>query len=231
MYKQEDGVGHDYTQGPGPQDELNIHTLGARAVYNFANWTIRGEFAHQEGEYDSVGEDRDREGNGGYLFVGQKFADIKMKPGWELGYVYMSGDDPNTTKHEGWDPLWSRAPSWNDIFIYTLVNETTKDGGAIPGYWTNLHLFMGRVKMAPTDKTNLTLSYQYLRADEETDIKSAMFSNDSKDRGHIGQFILTHAFTKQISGLFLTEYFVPGDFYGDDAEDSVYVRWELTYKF
>lgn len=231
LFKQEDGVGHNYTQGPGPKDELNIHTVGARAVYQFANWTIRGEFAHQEGEYDSIGEDRDREGDGGYLFFGQKFADVTMKPEWELGYVYMSGDDPDTTKHEGWDPLWSRGPSWNEIFIYTLISETTGDGGAVPGYWTNLHMFMGRVKMALTNKTNLALSYQYLRADEETNIKSAMFSNDSKDRGHIGTLMLSHTFTKQLAGFIQAEYFAPGDFYGDDADDAIFLRWELSFKF
>jgi len=232
MFKQEDGVGHNYTQGPGPTDELSIHAVGARAMYKIANWTIRGEFAHQEGEYDSVGEDRDREGNGGYLFFGQKFADVKMKPEWELGYVYMSGDDPDTKKHEGWDPLWSRGPSWNEIFTYTLVYETMGDGGAIPGYWTNLHLFMARAKLALSEKTSCSLSYQYLRADEETSAKNpAMFSNDSKDRGHIGVAYLNHTFTKQLTGFLQLEYFKPGDFYTDDADDAVFFRWELQFKF
>ena len=83
--------------------------------------------------------------------------------------------------------------------------------------------------------TNLALSYQYLRADEETKITTgsaaALFTNNSKDRGHIGTFMLTHTFTKQIDGFLQVEYFAPGDFYSSKADDSIFLRWQLQFKF
>lgn len=234
IYKREDGVGPDYTQGPGPKDRLDIHTFGARAVYKIADWTIKGEFAHQEGEYDSIGPDRDRKGNGGYLFVGWKFPEVVMKPELGLGFVYLSGDDPNTKDHEGWDPVFSRGPSWSSICGYILVSETMGDGGAITYYWTNLHLFKADVKLALTSGTNLVLSYQYLRADEKTNMTGSvapMFSNDSKDRGHIGTLKLTHAFNERLAGYLQIDYFVPGDFYSDKADDAAFLVLELEFKF
>ncbi len=51
-----------------------------------------GEFAHQFGDYDGG---RDRSGYGGYIFGSRKFADMKLKPEFELRFVYLSGDDPD----------------------------------------------------------------------------------------------------------------------------------------
>jgi len=53
----------------GINPKLNLNTLGARAVVTVGEWKMRGEFAHQFGEYENH---RDRIGNGGYVFLGQK---------------------------------------------------------------------------------------------------------------------------------------------------------------
>jgi hypothetical protein len=233
IFKHEDAVGHEYseTRRGGPNSALDINTVGARVVFTAANWKVRGEYAHQFGEYDN---DRDREANGGYLFIGQKFADVSMKPEWELGYVFLSGDDTSSGDHEGWDPLFSRAPAWNEVFIYTLISETAGDSGAIPAYWTNLQLAKLGLKLALDAQTNLAVSYQHLWADEETAVggsSAPMFSNDSKDRGHIVTAMLSHTFTKQLDGYLQAEYFAPGDFYSDKADDAIFIRWQLQYKF
>jgi hypothetical protein len=222
IYKSEDPF--------GTNARLNLNTVGARAVVTAGNWKVRGEYAHQDGRYDSV---RDRKADGGYLFVGQKFEQVAMKPEWELGVVYLSGDDSKTANtNEGWDPLFSRAPAWNELYIYTLTAETSKDGGAFPGYWTNLYLYKLGLKLAVDAATNLTMSYQYLRADQATSgLNAAMFSNSGKDRGHIGQMMLAHTFTKQIDGYLLAEYFIPGNFYVDNAQKGAFLRWQLQYKF
>jgi hypothetical protein len=238
IFKHEDAVGHEYREhiaSGGPNVALDLNTVGARAVLTAANWKVRAEYAHQFGEYDN---DRDREANGGYIFIGQKFNDVSYKPEWELGYVFLSGDDNpenSTGDHEGWDPLFSRNASWNEVFIYTLVYETSGDGGAIPGYWTNMQLAKLGLKLTLDSATNLALSYQHLWADEETNVTASsvknMFSNDSKDRGHIVTAMLSHTFTKQIDGFFQLEYFAPGDFYADNADDAIFARWQLQYKF
>jgi len=216
----------------GANKPLRINTIGARAVFaNAAGWKVRGEFAHQFGEYD---DNRDRKANGGYLFVGRRYDKVAFKPEWELGYVYLSGDDKTTPENEGWDPLFSRAPMWNELYIYTMTLETAGEGGALPGYWTNLHLVKFGLKFALAATTNLSASYQYLRADENTNLtgaNAAMFSNTSKERGHLATLMLTHAFSKNLDGFIQAEYFFPGNFYTDKAKEAAFLRWQLQYKF
>jgi len=221
IYKEEDPA--------GTNTKLKLNTVGARVNLTADKWKVRAEYAHQFGEYDN---NRDRKGNGGYIFAGQKLGSFPLKPEWEVGYVYLSGDDPTTSDHEGWDPLFSRAPAWNELLAYTLVPETAKDSGSIPGYWTNLHIYKAGIKLALASATNLALSYQYLRADEVTSgLTTFMFSNNSRERGHLGTFMLNHAFTKKLSSFLQMEYFAPGDFYASSAKNAVFARWELQYKF
>lgn len=230
IYKSEEGFAPGGSNPVLPS--LHLNTVGARIVYAIPNsWKFGGEFAHQFGEYSGG---RDRRGNGGYIFVGRAYPNVKWKPEFDLRYVYLSGDDPDTTKHEGWNPLFSKAPYWNELIIYTLINETRATSGAIPGYWTNMHIYKASTKLNFNENTNLTLAYQYLRADEETNITGgavgSMFSNDDKDRGHLPTAFLNHKFSKKVDGFLQFEYFVPGDFYGSSADNAIFFRWQLQVK-
>ncbi len=220
MYKTE----KEYRANP----ELELNTIGARALFSLADWKFRGEYAHQFGEYDGG---RDRSGNGGYIFVSRKLADVQLKPEFEFGFVYLSGDDPDSSKNEGWNPLFSRNPSWNELLIYTLVYENLRDS-ATPGYWTNLQLYMAKVNMDLSPDTKLSLSWQLLRACERANPLSSfrsMFGN-GKERGHLPTVMLGHKFSKKIDGFLQLEYFVPGDFYADDAKNATFFRWQLQFK-
>jgi len=229
IYKTEEPVGPFPFLAVFTNPKLKLNTVGARALYTIDAWKLGGEFAHQFGEYDGG---RDRRGNGGYVFANYTFKDTPLKPAFELRYVYLSGDDPNTSKHEGWDPLFSRAPYWNELIIYTFINETIKNGGPIPGYWTNLQLFMAKATMNFTPSTNLALSYQYLRANEIADTLppyKPMFGT-GKERGHLPTAMLRHKFSKNIDGFLQFEYFIPGNFYADNAKNAIFFRWELLFK-
>jgi hypothetical protein len=212
--------------------ELNLNTIGMRAVVTAGTWKIRGEFAHQFGDYEDGGHWQDRSGNGGYLFVGRKYDAMDLKPEFELGYVYLSGDDPGTTgKNEAFDPLFSRAPNWNELMIYTYIFETSMYGGPIPGYWTNLNLFKFGLKLNFSPATALALSYQYLTAPESTQgLNPALFSNGGKTRGHLPTAILTHKFSKDLDVMAQLEYFVPESFYSDQADNATFLRLQLQYR-
>jgi hypothetical protein len=214
---------------PPAAPSLELNTLGARAVYQMAPWTLGGEFAYQFGEFDGG---RDRTGYGGYIFGKRKFADMKLKPEIEFRFVTLSGDDSGSKKDENWDPLFSRNPSWNELIIYTQIYETLREGYAIPGYWTNLQLYMAKVGMELTPDTKLTLSYQYLRSNEPANPlggQKAMFG-DGYEKGHLPTFVLNHKFNKNIDALLQYEYFIPGDFYADKAKNGQFLRWQLQFK-
>ena len=157
---------------------------------------------------------------------------MPLKPEFELRYVYLSGDDPKTDKDENWDPLFSRAPYWNELLIYTQIYETIREGYAIPGYWTNSQLFMAKATMELTPDTKLALSYQYWRANEQAQplaAQSAMFGT-GHERGHLPTAFITHKFSKNIDAFLQYEYFIPGDFYADKAKNGQFLRWQLQFK-
>ncbi len=207
--------------------KLKLNTVGARVVAKAGTWNFGGEYAYQFGDYSNG---TDRTGNGGYIFVGRKYADLAMKPEFDLRLVYLSGDNPGTGKNEAWDPLWSRNPYWNELLIYTLTTEQVKNGGAIPGYWSNMEILKATVKMDLTANTKLALAYQYLWAPEESGISNAMFSNNGKSRGSLPTAILTHNFSKNFDGMVQFEYFIPGNFYKSAADNASFFRWQLQYR-
>lgn len=219
IYKREEAI--------GSTPKLKLNTIGARVVFAIDSWKLGGEFAHQFGEY--IGR-RDRTGNGGYIFVSRKYDKIKLKPEFDIRYIYLSGDDPDTTDHEGWDPLFSRNPNWNEVYIYHLPAETVKDSGPIPGYWTNLSLLKFEVKLNFIPATKLSLSYQYLWAPEKTKSTVPLFTNNSYNRGHVGTAILAHKFTKNLDWMLQFEIFSPEGFYADNTNTAKFFRWQLMYK-
>ena len=85
--------------------------------------------------------------------------------------------------------------------------------------------------LKPTEKSKVTLGYFYARAVEAVPSSvNAMFSGASKDRGHCPQFRFDYAFNEHVTGCFLSEYFVPGDFYADD-DPALLVKTELVTEF
>jgi hypothetical protein len=202
---------------------LDLHTLGAHAVYNIDQWKLHGEFAHQFGQYNNG---IDREANGGYMFVDYTFKDVTWEPVATFGAVYLSGDNRNTKKIEEWDPLFSRWPWLSELYLLTWVSEKKA-----PGYWTNLQWYRSAVKLNFTKKTSLDIRYNYLRANELTNISGSIFSNDGYERGHLPQVQLNHKFTNNLYGYILLEYFIPGDFYVAGSDNALFFRTELVMKF
>jgi hypothetical protein len=208
----------------GNRGALELNTVGARAVYGFGSgWKVRGEFVHQFGSYDN-GDDR--AGNGGYAYISRKYEEVALKPSFELGGAYLSGDDPDTTdKVEAWDPLFSRWPWLSELYVLSMASET-----GIVGYWTNLQVYRANFKLMLDDNSGLDLAYNLLRANENT-VGTGIFSPNGKTRGSLIQAKLSHKFSKAVDGYLLLEDFVPGNYYADTNRDNaMFVRWELQWK-
>ena len=213
--------------------KLKLNTAGARAVVSFGGgWNIGGEYAHQWGKYDESDVPH-RAADGGYVFVGRKYENVGLKPEFDLRYIYLSGNDPGSDTNGAWDPLFSRNPNWDELMIYSLPNENFIYGGGVPGYWSNMEILKATVKLNFSPATNLALSYQYLWSPQKADTASllspAMFGT-GKERGHLPTAILTHAFSKDLDAMVQLEYFIPGSFYADQADNATFFRWQLQYR-
>jgi len=120
---------------------------------------------------------------------------------------------------------------WNELYIYTMIAESQRYGGAIPGYWSNMHLYRINAKINFLETTNLMLGYNLMRAVEPTSgLSTAIFSNSGKDRGQLFQAMLNHQFSKKIDGYLLWEYFLPGDFYNAQTRNATFFRWQFQVK-
>jgi len=81
----------------------------------------------------------------------------------------------------------------------------------------------------PTEKIKCSFWYNFLRANETP---TGSFSTGSgKNRGHLPQVKLLYAINKNVSTYVLAEYFIPGNFHSDDADEGFFLRSELTFKF
>ncbi|MBU1061908.1 MAG: alginate export family protein, partial [Candidatus Omnitrophica bacterium] len=200
--------------------KTELNTIGSFAKYTFEPWTLKGQLAYQFGDYGP----EDREGLGGYVFVDRTFKDVAWSPEVSGGFIYLSGDEASTSKNEAWDPLFSRWPWMSELYSLSFNGESGLD------YWTNLQMWRSSLVLRPTDKTKFSLWYNFLMANETP--AGTSFSVDSgKQRGHLPQMRLDYSFNKNINAYILAEYFIPGNFYSDEADSSLFLRTELSFEF
>jgi hypothetical protein len=214
---------HQEEYKPNPSEiipELDFNTIGIRNVYNFDPWKLRGEIAYQWGEYNGG---NDKSAFGGYAFLTRSFKEARFSPSIEIGYSYLSGDKPSTTKDEGWDPVFSRWPWWSELMLYYYLYD-----GEI-AKWTNLNGWRTSLNLNLSKNTILSLYYNYLRANEPKPVFNLGIKG--KERGHVPQLILKHKFTDYLSSHLWIEYFILGDYYPDNHKNSLFLRWELSFKF
>jgi len=221
VYKDED---------PLPETALPgriVHTAGALAQGKLAeNWDYYGEGAYQWGKEGTAR----RRAWGVTGEVGYTFADCAWKTRLHGGYEYLSGDDPSTGTYEAWDTVLGRWPHWSELYAYRWAME-----GGMPGAYTNLQRFTLGGRTNPTDKLCLHLNYNYLLANEHTFGKTYTFPAGPYDsgntRGHLIASKATYDFNKNVSAHLWAEYFTPGDYYDSEADDAVFLRWQLMFKF
>jgi hypothetical protein len=144
-----------------------------------------------------------------------------------LGWYYLSGDDPDTDKDEGWNPLWARWPQYSELYVYAYDTD-----GA--GRWSNLNMPYVDFSISPIKKLTSHLLVGYMWAPEATG------AGGGHDRGWLAT--LKNSFTikeklfthkDKLGGHLLVEFMEPGNYYTDDQQDHTasFLRAELTYSF
>lgn len=213
-YEAEEG-GYGYQAQKG-----KINTLGSFAKYILGSLTFRSQIADQFGSYGSDA----RRGIGGYAFVDKAFNGIAWSPKGSVGFVYLSGDNKETAKNEGWDPLFSRWEWMSPMYAMSMSAET-----GILGYWTNMRIYRANLTLKPTEKINLYLGYNFLQANEQV-ASTAILSGSGRNRGHLPQAKVEYILNKNMTTCFLVEYLIPGNFY-KERDPALFLRAELQLKF
>lgn len=201
--------------------KVKLDTLGSRFVYTDKPWTVRSEAAYQFGDYGEY----DNTGLGGYLFFDYEMKDLPFTPVITTGYMYLSGDDPDSDTNEAWNPLFSHWPGLSEVYAYMLTSEKEI------GYWTNTQLYNLAVTLKPTEKLCIKPAINYLMANENTfRADSANYSYSSKSRGWNPQVLVTYKFNDNVQGHLLFDYFHVQDYYAPHKDDALLFRWQVEFK-
>ncbi|MCL2390162.1 MAG: alginate export family protein [Endomicrobia bacterium] len=211
MYKHEDA-------SQAGRLENDVNTFGSYVKYKINDEiTLRAQGAMQINNCDS----EINTAFGGYVFADMPFAGI-INP-FSIGYAYLSGNDPNTSGTQGWNPLFSRYPWMSEAVCYLFKYESGL------AYWTNIQLYKADLNLSISKELKIFLSGALLYANE-SDFGVADMFGEGKNRGTLGIAKVSYAFSKNVNTFALCEYFKPGDFYFSGAKDSIFVRLELAAK-
>lgn len=205
--------------------ESGINTLGAQIKYPI----LESLFLTAEGAFQNgTRGESDRNAFGGHFHLDYSLPEnIPYLRTLTLGGIYLSGDDPETEKHEGWDPLWSRWPKWSESYIYTLIRE---NGVA---YWTNLSAVFLGVKAVINPDINACANLYFLGAPQEGpgSPSFAPLKGSGDNRGRLLVSRMNYMISKHLSGHFVWEHFWPGSFYIDGADQFNWFRFELLLMY
>jgi len=217
----------------------DFSTIGSYAKYKFnETFALRGQGAYQFGNMDNVPVNGVNQTNkigafGGYAYLDGTFKDVVLSPKASLGYMYLSGDNPDTVgKNEGFNPVFGRTVPICDIFGYLGAMEN----GAY-AYYNNTHMYRAETTLAVTKNDSLLLMYAYLRAAERQNNGASFVASGSRDKGNLYKAKITHNFTSAIAASLGAEYLQMGNYYSDYAatkgqgDAMVFVRSEVSVKF
>lgn len=201
--------------------EAAVATGGLRATAPlFSGAKARLEAALQRGT---------RGGGSVSAFGGYAYADFHAEKGLpapvdlSLGAVWLSGDDTDTDRHEGWDPVFSRWPKWSDSLIYAMIREDRV------AYWSNIISPNATLAVIPHPKVRLSLTAHRMWADKPGP-PSEFLSGTGRDRGALIIARMNFEILAGLTGHLIFEHFRPGDFYKPGASSYGWLRFELLYR-
>jgi hypothetical protein len=234
----ETGLGLDYSWARGEQKgevsliykratagsgwpELSLLTFDGRgAISPLAGLSLEGEAAVQLGSRGGSGlaawgldiESRWQ--------VGRALPLIRQVTG---GLVFLSGDDPQSGRWEGWVPLFSRWPAWSESYIFTLAAE---NNGRL-AEWTNFASVFARLDFELTRRLGLGLAFHRLLAPQAYSGTWAAAAGNGRVRGNLWIIRLGFVFSEHLAGHLLYEGFGPGSYYTGGADGYSFLRLEL----
>lgn len=221
IYKQDNPVAANGEDG-------EIYSIGGRAAGQIdKNWRYRADVAPEFGH--KFGEELAAFGADTQLAY---FLNDRLNNNFRMTYEYLSGDDPETKRNEGFDPLWGRWAQWSDLYANVIATETT----GRPAYWTNLQRVgpgwtINPLANAP-DKMRMCLDYYLLFANENTRAGHTGFSDDGLFRGQLVTWLLEYKFNDHIKTFVQAEFFFPGNYYDDTMNDpAAFLRYEICFTF
>ncbi|MBR5023846.1 MAG: alginate export family protein, partial [Victivallales bacterium] len=197
----------------------SLHTAGLRffGKYSIVDYSFEG--AHQFGR-GANGEHLDADMIDARLNI-HLYDDSAFKPILGFNYTYFSGDDPTSSRFEGWNPLMTQCPLWGEELMPIMLN----------GMWSNLESLRTFMSFNVIKDLKFTLSATDYLADEPNSGVAGMGHTGGGD--HVGLLlsaITSYKITDNMSVLGYVSHFMAGDYFGN-GHDSYWFRLELNVAF
>lgn len=201
--------------------ESDIFTIGGKVDFRLGhNLSLTYEAGYQFGDRGEA----TRSAAGGHTHIDYTTDWPYYLPGTLIaGAIYLSGDDPATGDWEGWDPMFARWPKWSESYIYSQIKEDAV------AYWTNLASLWAGARFKFDESVKLNLDYHHLLAPRIPDGFSAFPGGNGRVRGELLIGRLMFQIDRRLSGHFLWEGFIPGNYYFDYADGYSWIRTELMF--
>lgn len=196
-------------------------TFGARAqVPILRPLMLTAEGAVQTGTYGDAG----RAAFGGIVHLDYDIEGaLPLIKTVVFGGIFLSGDRPGTEKIEGWDPIFSRWPKWNESYIYTLTRESRQS------YWSNLTSLYGSLSLDFGSRCDGLLMFQRMGAVEA---QPGVFPGGAGlGRGTLLKGRLNYKISKFLTGRVIWEHFMPGSFYFPGAASYNWLQFEMIFRY
>ncbi len=204
-------------------NKTELDMIGSYLKYKLDDaTTLRLQLAYQDGKNGG----NNLEAWGGHAYIDYTMKDAAWKPKFTAGCFFLSGDDPDTSKNEGWKAIYQRLPTPNAVIGY-IFKSTEKKTFAD---WTNIQLYRLMATFTPFKKTSVTLGYDYAVAFEKLAGGSA-YRGDGYVRGHCPYFAIKYKINKNINTSFKYWYFIPQDFYVDTSDPATFASAEIAFKY
>lgn len=204
--------------------DSNIYTFGGRMNTSLnENWRARAELAQQLG--DRNGDPIQANGANGRL---EYHLNDCYKNNFRMSGEYLSGNDPDSSSYEGFDPLWGRWPQFSEIASALAGRE------ARAGEVTNLYRTGPGWSICPAKDMTVDVDYYLMWAPQNTAGETGVggFSDQGSFRGQLISAVWKWQLNKYLSNRILGEAFFPGSYYADSSNDSaVFLRYEWVIKF
>ncbi len=201
-------------------EDADYHTVGVRLMPQFTS-TLSGELEVAGQFGDEGGQDVEA------MLAAASLAwapEARFNPSLSANLLYLSGDDPDTGRQEGWNPLWGRCPWVSELYIFSWDAEKA-------GFWTNLLYPYLQAVCSPAEGQKLRLSLGPLLAEEQNG------PGGGDLRGWLGiarwDFPIAKGLlgsSDDLSGHLLAEVLDPGDYYKVD-NTAYFLRWEVLYRY
>ncbi|MRN67685.1 alginate export family protein [Brucella sp. 10RB9213] len=210
------------TQFSTPSGRL-IPREGLNTVSGHLKWTgafempglwLEGELAHQF----HPGEDVSAWAY--YGTVGYLMKEIGWTPSLSYRYAYFSGDDPNTSRYERFDPLLSTGLGiWLQGVSFGKITTNS-----------NLETHRVQFNVAPDERLNLTFDYYLLRAPQLNNLGSnpALSTLTSHDLGQELSLSARWSATKSLYLQALVSHAIPGTALRDIGADRNWTTFQVS---